>query len=90
MPRVILSQWHQDVGARMKEARHAAGLSMQVLGRRMGMPYQIYQRYEAGISRLPADAAVKVSEALNVDIRWLLGMRGASGRRKELGTRTGR
>jgi len=75
MPRGKPSQWHADVGARLRERRRALGWSMSEVAKDLDVSWQMYARYENGTARLPADAAVTLGDLFGMDLLVLLGVR---------------
>lgn len=57
---------------RCKARREQLGLTQAELGARAGYTRQHIYGIEAGASRLSITSALKLTEALIVDIRWLL------------------
>lgn len=65
----------KDVGRRIYEARKAAGLTMTELGNKINVTNSTIKRYEDGqFNRVSMDALVKVANALDVEVTYLLGM----------------
>ena len=65
----------KDVGRRIYEARKAAGLTMTELGNKIGVNNSTIKRYEDGqFNRVSMDALVKVANALDVEVTYLLGI----------------
>ena len=65
----------KDVGRRIYETRKAAGLTMTELGNKVGVNNSTIKRYEDGqFQRVSMDALVKVANALDVEVTYLLGM----------------
>ena len=65
----------KDVGRRIYETRKAAGLTMTELGNRIGVNNSTIKRYEDGqFQRVSMDSLVKVANALDVEVTYLLGM----------------
>ena len=65
----------KDVGRRIYETRKAAGLTLTELGNKVGVNNSTIKRYEDGqFQRVSMDSLVKVANALNVDVTYLLGM----------------
>lgn len=64
---------NKKVGARIKEARKAAGLTLAELGARVGISESNMQRYESGyITSVSIDKIRKISNALNVAPSFLM------------------
>jgi transcriptional regulator with XRE-family HTH domain len=54
------------LGCRLHDARIRAGLSMEQLGRTVGLSYQQIQKYEAGKNRIPVARMLAFAKTLNV------------------------
>lgn len=54
------------VGNRLRLARSARGLSLEELGRRVGVTYQQIQKYETGANRVSASTLYRISRAFEV------------------------
>lgn len=63
---------------KVAEARIAKGWTQTDLAKRIGTTQQQIARYESGTSDIKAGTLVKLSEALDVTISYLLGMENAS------------
>ncbi len=57
-------------GRRLRMARHEAGLTQEVLARRLGIAFQQIQKYESGQSRLSAGRLRDIAIALEKPIAW--------------------
>jgi transcriptional regulator with XRE-family HTH domain len=64
----------REIGARLRYARKARGMSQSALGAAIGVSFQQVQKYELGTNRLSASALVLVARVLNVSPRELLGI----------------
>lgn len=63
-----------EIGARMRDARNALGMTISELARVMGTNRQTIQFYERG-ANLPVAAALPAwCKALNIDANYLLGV----------------
>lgn len=58
------------LGARIREARVAAGLSGSQLGTAIGVTYQQVQKYEAGKNRIAAIALAAVAATVGLPVAW--------------------
>lgn len=56
----------RHVGAELRKARKAAGLSQGALGQAIGVTFQQIQKYERGANRVSASAMWGLSRALGV------------------------
>jgi transcriptional regulator with XRE-family HTH domain len=54
------------VGARLRAARVAAGLTQTALAERIGVTFQQIQKYERGANRLSASKLVDIAETLQI------------------------
>lgn len=61
------TQGRDALGAAIKRARQAKGLSQSAVGRQLGMTRQGYAHYELGTSLPPAGDLPKLCEILNLD-----------------------
>jgi len=74
------SQRHLDpkveaqFGARLRVARELAKMSQSDLGTHLGVTFQQIQKFEKGTNRISASRIVKISEILDIDVRYLLGI----------------
>jgi transcriptional regulator with XRE-family HTH domain len=59
-----------EIGARMKQARVAAGLSQTELGAHLGISFQQVQKYEKGKNRVSGGRLYKVAHILGVKITY--------------------
>lgn len=61
-----------QLGARIADARNAAGLTQTQLGTRMSLTRSSIANIEAGRQRILANAVIRFGETLGIDPRWLL------------------
>lgn len=54
------------VGARVREARLASGLSQGALGARIGLTFQQVQKYENGANRISCSKLVEIADILGL------------------------
>ena len=59
-----------EIGARMKQARVAAGLSQTELGTHLGISFQQVQKYEKGKNRVGGGRLYKIARVLGVKITY--------------------
>ncbi len=59
-----------EIGARMKQARVAAGLSQTELGAHLGLSFQQVQKYEKGKNRIGGGRLYKIARLLGVKITY--------------------
>jgi len=64
------------LGARIREARLAAGLTQVELGERIGRTQAVVSAWERGERRPSVDALVALAHALGRSTDWLLGLDG--------------
>ncbi len=60
----------QAIGRRIKAARRELGYTMKYLGEQTGKTFQQIQKYEAGLSRVPAGILFEVAISLRKPISW--------------------
>lgn len=56
------------VGARVRERRKALGMNQTVLGKKLGLTFQMVQRYEYGLCRISASTLYAIAIALEVPV----------------------
>ncbi len=56
------------VGARVRNRRKALGLNQSELGKKLGVTFQMVQRYEYGLCRISASTLYAIALALDVPI----------------------
>lgn len=64
---------NQLVGSRIRCARMAKGMSMEGLGKKLGVTYQQVQKYEKGKNRVSAEVLIALAEILECSVGFLLG-----------------
>ena len=57
----------------IRDVRIAQGLSLRALSARAGLPYSTLSKLENGKMALTYDKLIRLAQALNVDIRDMLG-----------------
>jgi transcriptional regulator with XRE-family HTH domain len=62
-----------DIGARLRTARLAAGLTQERLGKKLGITFQQIQKYEKGANRLSGSRLVQAAEAVGVTPAYFFG-----------------
>lgn len=72
MPLRRLSDWHVDTGERIRRARERTGLSQKAVADRLGISWQMFQRYELATGRLPADVLIRLPEILGAKLQQLV------------------
>jgi repressor LexA len=55
-------------GRRLRVLRESAGLTQRELGEKVGMPHQSIVKYETGVNEPVWSTAVKLADALGVDV----------------------
>jgi len=68
----VYTDWHRQLGERLREARLDAGYSLEEVGAALRFSWQMLQRYEVATARLHADSAKELALFYGVDVRWLL------------------
>ncbi len=71
--------YDRAVGARLKEARLAKGLTQSQAAQSAGISYQQWQKYEKGQSRIPVERLRAAAEDFGVGIGWLMEDRKGAG-----------
>jgi len=61
----------RDVGARIRAARQQRQLTQRAVAKRLGVSYQLVQRYERG-EKLSFDRMFTLAAELRIDVDWLL------------------
>jgi len=61
------------IGARIRKARLAKGLSQEAVGLVIGKSQRAMSQYESGTRRIFADDILKIAQVLNVPVGYLLG-----------------
>lgn len=64
------AQIEVHIGARIRAARKAAGLSQEKLGVALGVTFQMIQKFEKGSSRIAASQLFIVAGALGIDVSY--------------------
>jgi transcriptional regulator with XRE-family HTH domain len=72
-------QFDHGIGALLREARMASGLTQSDLGRLLGVTFQQIQKYESGVNRVPASAYPVLFSALGLTPERLFGPAERSG-----------
>lgn len=67
-----LSDLDRTIGAAVRKARHAAGISQAGLAARVGLTFQQIQKYESGANRIASSTLCIIAEACGVTPAWLL------------------
>jgi transcriptional regulator with XRE-family HTH domain len=67
MPRALHSEPYKKFATLMREARKKAGLTQQMLGRRLSKPQSFIAKYESGERRLDVLEFLEVSAAIGCD-----------------------
>lgn len=50
-----MSMFYTKLGAKLRRMREASGRSQEAMGDRMGVSFQMVQKYESGRCRIPLD-----------------------------------
>lgn len=61
------------IGERLFKTRRARGFSQQNLGKKVGISKRMIAHYEGDNGVPPLDSLIKIAEALNVTVSYLLG-----------------
>ena len=70
MPRYHHDETDRLIGRRIKARRKALGLTLEQLGRGLGVSYQQIQKYEAGRNQISAALLLKISTLLSVPVSY--------------------
>lgn len=76
------------VGARVRGRRKELGMNQSVLGKKLGLTFQMIQRYEYGLCRISASTLYAIAIALETPVGFFFeGLAGTDGqtRRNQLG-----
>ena len=60
----------RHVGSRIRERRHAMGMTQMQLGNAVGVKFQQVQKYENGANRVSASRLLLIAEVLDVPVGW--------------------
>lgn len=72
------------VGARVRERRKALGMNQTVLGKKLGLTFQMVQRYEYGLCRISASTLYAIAMALEMPVgEFFEGLPVPSGKRAD-------
>lgn len=66
----MVSTEDERIGARMRRARHAKGMTQEDLAKAIGVKFQQVQKYETGINRISAARLFVAARALGVEISY--------------------
>lgn len=72
MTKSNMGDYNVELGARIAEARNAAGLSQSDLSTRMGLTRSSVANTEAGRQKMRAEQVMAIAEITGSDPRWLL------------------
>ena len=61
------------IGARIRELRDISGITTGDLAQKLGLPEDLYVKYESGESDIPVGVLFEISEMFNVELSVLLG-----------------
>lgn len=59
---------------RLKLRREQLGLTQEETAKLLGVPHQMYYRYEKGVTKPSSDVLAKIAPKLDVTADWLLGL----------------
>lgn len=63
----------RQIGERIKELRDISGITTGDLALKLGLPEDLYAKYESGESDIPVGVLFEISEMFNVELSVLLG-----------------
>lgn len=64
--KTIDKQFYRMLGDQLNERRRELGLTLTNVAQRVGVSRQMYDRYEIGLAKIPADKWEKICEALDI------------------------
>lgn len=67
------------IGAKIRAARIAKGMSQEKLGEHIGLTFQQIQKYERGKNRISAGRLDQMAQVLDCPLLWLFGKTDDSG-----------
>lgn len=62
----------QQIGARIRAARHSKGITQETLGAKLGLTFQQIQKYENGKNRIAASTLYDLATALEIPMYWFM------------------
>ncbi|HZB93253.1 MAG TPA: helix-turn-helix transcriptional regulator [Stellaceae bacterium] len=68
-----------EIGGRLKEARRAAGMTRDALGRALGIGADTLRRYETGERRIPPVRLAAATVLFGLPLSWFFRERDAAG-----------
>lgn len=71
-----------SVGDRLRAARKAAKLTLEAVGKHVGVTLQAVQQWEMGLNEPPISAVVSMAELMRADLVWILTGKGTDPRRR--------
>jgi len=71
MPRVP-RELNERAGQRLRQCRQEAGLTLMQLARRLGISYQMVQKYEAGSCQIGVVRCQQIAQIFQRDLAWFL------------------
>jgi transcriptional regulator with XRE-family HTH domain len=63
----------KQIAERIKEIREISGISAETLALKLGIPSEIYLKYESGNTDIPVRVIFKISELFNIELSVMLG-----------------
>lgn len=63
----------KQIAGRIKEIREISGLSAETLAGKLGIPVDLYLKYESGSTDIPVGIIFEISELFNVELSVMLG-----------------
>ncbi|MDX9727486.1 MAG: XRE family transcriptional regulator [Bacteroidales bacterium] len=63
----------RQIGERVRELRDISGITTGELAAKLGLPEELYIRYESGEADIPVGVLFEISEMFNVELSVLLG-----------------
>jgi len=63
----------KQIASRIKEIREISGISSETLAHKLGIPTDLFLKYEEGNTDIPVGLIFKISELFNVELSVMLG-----------------
>jgi transcriptional regulator with XRE-family HTH domain len=63
----------RQIAERIKEIREISGISAEILADKLGIPHELYEKYESGNTDIPVGIIFKISELFNIELSVMLG-----------------
>ena len=70
---INMTEQIKQIAERIKEIREISGISAETLAGKLGIPTDLYLKYESGYTDIPVGIVFKISELFNVELSVMLG-----------------